>query len=108
MCELTRSELGSHAMQEHDRAQWISLLRRDVELAVQAATKDPKQWADKIPWMPNGIDVHVAELAINGDYCEAGRLLFVSLRQQIMEETCSAEKERIYDRYGIDLDEVSP
>lgn len=108
MSQLTTSELGSHAMQEHDRAQWISLLRRDVELTVQAAMKDPKQWATKIPWMPDGTDAHVAQLAIEGDYCEAGRLLFASLRQQIMEETSAAEKERIYDRYGIDLDEASP
>lgn len=108
MCELTTSELGSHAMQSQDRAQWISLLRRDVELAVQAAVRDPFEWAAKLPWMPDGADVRLAQLAIDGDYCESGRLLFAFWRQQIMEETADEEKQRIYDRYGIDLDEVSP
>lgn len=108
MSELTTSALGSHAMQEHDRAQWISLLRRDVELATQAAVHNPEKWAEKLPWMPNGADMRLAQLALAGDYCEAGRLLFAYWRQEIMQEACDGEKDRIHDRYGIDLDEVSP
>lgn len=108
MCEMTTAELGSHAMQAQDRAQWISLLRRDVELAVQAAVHNPAKWTEKLPWMPDGADMRLAQLALMGDYCEAGRLLFAYWRQEIMQEASSEEKDRIHDRYGIDLDEVSP
>ena len=107
MCELT-DVTASRTQRAQARAQWISFLRRDVELAVQAAVRDPKAWTDILPWLPNGGDEKVAILAIEGDYCEAGRALFVELRKQIMEDATSKAKDRIFERYGLDIDEVQP
>lgn len=101
--ELTLS--GFVAENTEGRGDLLKRLRRDLELAVQAALSNHGAWRDALTRLSDGDESHLAFHAMRRDHCESGRVLTEVLEKIVRERAAEDTKEAFYSRYGIDLDE---
>lgn len=104
MCEMTLSGFSAEAME--GRHALISRLHREVKLAEAGALATHANWVSEISSLSHAEESDIGARLMQGDYCEAGRLLGVAVRRRVLETANEKAKEHIYQQYGIELDEV--
>ena len=102
MCELTVA--GSVAERREGYEPLVRRLRREVELAKQGALATHANWVSEISSLTRADESAICALLMTGEYCEAGRLLGIAVRRQVLESASEKAKEAAYQQYGIDID----